>query len=548
MTSLKEFFKIRDRRSVMLATAVAVYFTAILNYQYFISSFDVIGTSWVAILRAISVSLTLLLLNIGLFVLVTPFRAFRLILILLLTLGAASAYLMDTYGLAADRNLLFSLLVYGIDLFKSWPSEGFFLYMALLAVVPAMTLTVIAEVPQSWMQRGRDHMIVAGVAFAGVIGIAVLSQGFIPAFVKKGVITSFANPIAPIYATVDLAREMLWRAPKPVMPMASDAAMKPASDRRRLAVMVVGNSVRYDRLGLNGYAKETTPHLDANGEVISFHEAIACATTFEAVPCMFSLDGASEYSWRHEGLQQNVLDVLRKVGVSVHWRDNDGATPEVASRVHFEDFTDRQINRLCDAECRDDGMLDNLDELVESAGDADVLIVLRMMGSFGPSYFRRVRPSERNVRQQCRHDWLDLCSKAEISSSYDDTIRQLDIFLGEVIDFLSQYDDERETTLFFVGDHGESLGENGTYLHGLPPLIAPREQLHVPFLIWLGSQHHEDVRRHMTIQSDYPVSHDHVSHTLMGLFGITTNSMSPPLSLFAAPRSDVAVEADEGGG
>jgi glucan phosphoethanolaminetransferase (alkaline phosphatase superfamily) len=45
------------------------------------------------------------------------------------------------------------------------------------------------------------------------------------------------------------------------------------------------------------------------------------------------------------------------------------------------------------------------------------------------------------------------------------------------------------TALIYLSDHGESLGENGLYLHGTPYMIAPKQQTHIPFMFWLSADY-----------------------------------------------------------
>jgi lipid A ethanolaminephosphotransferase len=93
--------------------------------------------------------------------------------------------------------------------------------------------------------------------------------------------------------------------------------------------------------------------------------------------------------------------------------------------------------------------------------------------------------------------------------------------------------------MLYVSDHGESLGENGFYLHGLPYALAPREQIQVPMLLWLS----EGLRERLSIDAaclkakrHAPFSHDYVFHSILGLSNVQTAIYRPGRDLFNSCR------------
>ena len=92
-----------------------------------------------------------------------------------------------------------------------------------------------------------------------------------------------------------------------------------------------------------------------------------------------------------------------------------------------------------------------------------------------------------------------------------------------MINFLKPYSNDYETTMFYMSDHGESLGENGIYLHGLPYFMAPTEQKHIASLMWVGSKTNEeiDVEKLKSYRNN-SFSQDNLFHTLLGLFEVKT--------------------------
>jgi lipid A ethanolaminephosphotransferase len=60
-----------------------------------------------------------------------------------------------------------------------------------------------------------------------------------------------------------------------------------------------------------------------------------------------------------------------------------------------------------------------------------------------------------------------------------------DYVIAGAISTLKGYAGDFRTSLLYISDHGESLGEGHMYLHGLPYFFAPDAGIHVAALAWL---------------------------------------------------------------
>jgi lipid A ethanolaminephosphotransferase len=279
-------------------------------------------------------------------------------------------------------------------------------------------------------------------------------------------------------------------------------------------ILVVGETARWDRLGINGYHRNTTPYLSAMSGITVFDQVQSCGTsTAVSVPCMFSLYGKDEFDLNAAAYTQNVLELLQSSGVAVLWRDNNSSSKHVADRVEYQNFKTPKLNPVCDIECRDEGMLAGLDEwLQRQSGDA--LIVLHQMGSHGPNYWRRYPKAFEVFTPVCQQSDLTACTLEEVNNAYDNTILYTDYFLEQVRQWLSRYQAEYQTSFIYLSDHGESLGENGVFLHGMPYFMAPTEQTHVPMVIW-----QPDAIADVAIKrNDAALSHDNLTPTLLDFF------------------------------
>ena len=304
--------------------------------------------------------------------------------------------------------------------------------------------------------------------------------------------------------------------------------------------MVVGEAARADRFSLNGYSKETNPLLKQEKDVINFSNMYSCGTaTAESVPCMFSIFDRADYDYKKGKSTENILDVLKNTNkVQILWRDNNSDSKGVALRVDFEDYRTSQTNTICDdVECRDEGMLVGLDEYIKKHKDKDILIVLHQMGNHGPAYYKRYPKEFEKFTPVCKTNQLEQCTQEEVSNAYDNAILYTDYFLSKVINFLKPYSNTHETAMLYMSDHGESLGENGIYLHGLPYFMAPDEQKHISSLIWFGDEFKNDMdMEKLNSYKNKQFSQDNLFHTLLGLFEVETGVYKKDMDILNETR------------
>jgi lipid A ethanolaminephosphotransferase len=300
------------------------------------------------------------------------------------------------------------------------------------------------------------------------------------------------------------------------------------SKSKKLMIFVVGEAVRWDHLSLNGYEKQTNPLLTQQ-EIINFNNFFSCGTsTAISVPCMFSIYNRNNFSWEKAYYTQNVLDILNKAGVKILWRDNNSDSKGVALRINYQDFKSNRLNKICDIECRDEGMLIGLDKFIDSK---NTLIILHQMGNHGPAYYKRYPKKYEVFKPICKTNELQQCTQSQISNAYDNALVYTDYFLNKVIEFLKQYNDY-EAILFYVSDHGESLGENGIYLHGMPYFIAPQYQKHIGALIWMNKKAKQLYKQKLDKIKNKKLFQEIVFHSLLGFFNVNSKAYDKSKDIF----------------
>jgi lipid A ethanolaminephosphotransferase len=345
--------------------------------------------------------------------------------------------------------------------------------------------------------------------------------------------------VTPSNYLVSLSKVLLSTPPgpaRPLLPIGEDARELPraAGARPRLLVFVLGETVRAQNWGLNGYIRQTTPRLAAMKDVINFPDVESCGTsTAVSVPCMFSPYGRHDYDAKKIRSHQSLLHVLQHAGVQVLWRDNQSGCKRVCDGLEFESMADATDPALCNGKrCFDEILLSALQARIRPDG-RDRIVVLHMLGNHGPAYYQRYPPAFRRFTPTCDTEQLGNCSRQEIVNSYDNAVLYADHVLARTIDLLRNHADY-DTALIYVSDHGESLGENRLYLHGVPRAIAPSQQTRVPMVMWFspGFARQEgldlECMRHI---ADEPASHDNLFPTILGMFQVQTGIYDPKLDL-----------------
>ncbi|MEY4754981.1 MAG: hypothetical protein RJA44_2656, partial [Pseudomonadota bacterium] len=336
----------------------------------------------------------------------------------------------------------------------------------------------------------------------------------------------------------------------PPQPVGLDAKLAPlaAGQRPPLLLLVLGETARAANFSLYGYARPTNPEL-SKLPVLAFSDVSSCGTnTAASLPCMFSLLGREAYL-AQERPQENVLDLLQRAGLAVLWLDNQSGCKGQCDRVASASAHTPAPGAaplpagLCHGEeCFDAVLLHGLDERI-AALPAErrargVVLVMHQMGSHGPAYYDRSPPDRKPFQPECNTSVLQDCEPQSLVNAYDNSIAYADHIVASAIGWLRRQQ-QFDPLLMYLSDHGESLGENNLYLHGLPYSVAPREQKHVPLVVWwpaLERQPADPLGACLRQRLATPLSHDHLSHSLIGWLGVQTADYRRERDLFAPCR------------
>ena len=473
--------------------------------------------------------------------------------LLIVLIAAVSQHYMLTYHAVMDPTMLANALQTDMHETRDLLGWRLALNVVLVMALPALWLARIRIAPMRlWGQLWRNLLmfgVLVAVLGGGIVG---LSRELAPLMRNNVTLRYLMNPLAPIYSAGTALLRPIFQHQRKLLPITAGTALGASyagQTRPPLFVIVVGETARADHFALNGYPRPTNPALAAR-DVLNWTNVYSCGTnTLASVPCMFSMLGKEGYEGRKNDYE-NLMDVLQAAGLAVLWIDNQpGGCKGVCDRVPHVTAVDgldaATRARLCDGdECLDNALLDNIDARIAALPPErrarGVVLAMHMMGSHGPAYYKRSPPELKPFTPECKTNVLADCSHSELMNAFDNSIAYTDQFLGKTIDWLKTQSAHYDTGLLYLSDHGESLGEYGLYLHGLPYSIAPVEQKHIPMIAWFDAGMTE--RRKLSIpclqaSRDAALTHDNLYPTVLGVLDVTTPTYKPALDAFARCRA-----------
>lgn len=514
------------------AFAVAAWIIAIDNLSFWSGLFRAQGEGWAASLPALVALAGVLVLT-----LTTVLRAVtwpwlaKPLWIGLLLLSALAAHFLDVWGVLIDKGMIRNVLQTDLREASDLLNASLVVDWALRGLLPALALAVIPLASPPIAQRVGWTLL---LLLAAMIALASALAAFYPTYsttfrnhreLRLQLVPS--NYLLGLYGVLKPKRDT-----GVVEPLAKDAQRRPSpSARPLLVVLVLGETARADNFSLAGYPRPTNDAL-AGRDITFFSNVTSCGTdTASSVPCMFSDLGSERFSVDAAAQRENVLDVIKRTRVQVSWLDNNSGCKGVCARVETVDLS--RSPGCPDTQCQDDVLVATLKERLPGVR-SDALMVMHQQGSHGPSYFKRY-PGPGRFQPTCPSNRIQDCSREALVNTYDNTIDYTSRVLSSAIDLLGA-DAERDTVLLYVSDHGESLGERGIFLHGLPRFMAPHEQSHVPMLLWMSTGAQNRLMPSggcLKALAPRTFSHDNLFHTLLGAFEINTSVYQANLDIFA---------------
>jgi lipid A ethanolaminephosphotransferase len=532
------------RSDVALAFAASLAWAVLYNLQFW---HEAISAMWHPTPRAV-------LFLVSLFVLVVCVQALLLALVptrlglrigtsALFVVAALGSYFASAYGAVMNPDMMRNVL-------ETDPAEvgglinlDLLAHVALLGVVPALLVWRIRLPSSTWRMRLRQRLVFIGSALAlGAMALFACSSNYAVFFREHKPVRYALSPAAPFVSMVSVLSARERDPHSPLINVAGHVQRTMAAGRKPVVLfLVVGETARAADFQLGGYGRATNPRLEGVPGLVYFDHATSCGTsTAISVPCLFSHLPRAQFDVDQAGRYTNLLDSLQKAGLAVEWRDNNAGCKGVCARILETSYPGESDPVHCpNSYCYDEVMLSDLPARLDALAH-DTVVVFHAIGSHGPAYAERYPPQFETFKPACRSNELQRCSKEEIVNAYDNSIAYTDYILSRQIALLQARAERFDSVLLYASDHGESLGEQGIYLHGMPYSFAPRVQKEVPMLFWASPGYVERTGLSMGCMRSHAhdaISHDNVYHTVLGAMGVRDAVYDPAMDLVAGCRT-----------
>jgi lipid A ethanolaminephosphotransferase len=451
-----------------------------------------------------------------------------------------------SYGLVFDYGMVQNTLETDTAEALSYINPYAVLFFIIFGVLPSVLIYTVRLSYHCFFKELMSRLKLIGVSICLVFLIGSL---FFSNYASVGrnnkALIGYITPYKMVDATYKFVRNHYFTPPLEFEVLDTAPSIVRNSARKHVTVMVLGETARAQSFSHNGYNKPTNQYTEKQG-VVSFSNMHSCGTaTAVSVPCMFSRLSKENYDKRIATAQQNAVDLIHLAGADVLWiSNNNGSCKGVCTRVKTQKVDTSTINPLCDGEyCFDEALLTPLRTKLNHLTHNNTLIVLHMIGSHGPTYFKRYPKDKQIFSPDCQRSDIQNCSQEQLVNTYDNTIAYTDFVLSEVISGLSDLaeKDDVETSLLYISDHGESLGENGIYLHGLPYAFAPAEQTHVPMIYWTDPMQTDFSLSCLNASSKSHITHDNIFDTLLSIMSVRTTAYETDSDPFIHCKSQSAI-------
>ncbi|WP_374173269.1 phosphoethanolamine--lipid A transferase EptA [Flavobacterium tructae] len=459
------------------------------------------------------VSLVILMLVLNAFVLYLLFSLSRhvgkFLLILFFIVSSIAVYFVNTYSVIIDESMIGNILNTNYEESSSFFSFKVILYVIFLGIIPSIYIAKvkITKVPlkEFSITSSLTLVFIAVLVFVNASNWLWIDKNS----KRLGGLAmpwsySVNTPLFYIHKFKKNEKEILL----------PNAVIK--DNEKSVVVLVIGESARRQNFSLYGYKKNTNPLLSKTENVFHFN-ANSCATyTTAGVKCILEHKNTDD-------LYEILPNYLYRNNVEVIWRTTNWGEPP----VHIKNYQNKEALK---ADCKgvecdyDEVLLRGLKEQIQASKKNKILIVLHTSTSHGPTYSKKYPPQFETFKPVCNSVELGKCSQNELLNAYDNTIVYTDYILHNVIEDLKELK-EYKSTMIFVSDHGESLGEKNLYMHGVPISIAPKEQYEIPFIVWV-SDHSKQLKPNETL------TQNHVFHSVLKFLNVESPVYDEKMNIF----------------
>lgn len=463
---------------------------------------------------ALLISLTILALVLNAFVFYFGLYLLRSvgkwILLLFFNINAIAVYFVNTYGVIIDESMIGNVLNTNFEESSSFFSFALLLYLLFFGVLPSILLFRFTIA----YPKAKRFFISVFITLVFLLSLAYAnSSNWLWIDKHSKTLGGLTMPWSYVVNTSSFYIHKSQENKKQIL--LPNATIK--NNEKAVVVLVIGESARSQNFSLYGYNKNTNPLLSEINDIHHF-KAQSCATYTTA-----GVKGILDHKETNQ-LYEILPNYLYRNGIEVIWRTTNWGEP----KVKIKNYLKREDLESSSADKEnwkyDEILLSNLNEQILASKKDKILVVLHTSTSHGPTYYKKYPQQFKVFSPVCKSVELAECSQEELMNAYDNTIVYTDYILATLIKNLKQLNDYK-SSMIFISDHGESLGENNLYMHGIPMSIAPKEQIDIPFIVWNSKDSRK--MKHSDMLSQY-----HIFHSVLDFLEIDSPIYNNDMSIF----------------
>ncbi len=506
-------FKIRDLKLTRFVLLISVLNFLLYHYPFFQFVFQNLDYKSISGLATIlSLAIVVVALNFFIFFIIFYIsgKTGKVLITLFFLINATALYFINTYSIIVDGVMISNLLNTRYEEASSFFSFQLIIYIIVFGILPSIFIVKSKIINVTF----RKFSAVTALTFTLILVLAFANAKNWTWIDKNS--GKLGGLVMPWSYTANFTLhyvEAYQKNKKEIL--LPDATIK--DNEKSVVVLVIGESSRKKNYSLYGYSKNTNPLLSQIPNLYHFNANAGATYTSAGVKCILEHENTSD-------LYEILPNYLYRNNVEVIWRTtNWGESP-----LHIKNYFNREaLQQNCKGEaCEfDEVLLSGLKEQIAASTKNKILVVLHTSTSHGPSYSKKYPAKFEVFKPVCNSVELAKCAQAEVDNAYDNTIVYTDYILANLIKDLDQLKDYKKS-MIFVSDHGESLGENNLYMHGLPMSIAPKEQYEIPFLVWLSSNNPKQFKENALL------SQHHVFHSVLNLLNVQSPIYDEKMSIF----------------
>ena len=508
MFTLKNNFKILP--FVLIISSLNFLFFHIPFFNFVFENINYKSISGVFVITSLVILMIVLNAFVFFLFLFLSQRVGKFLLVLFFLMNAIAVYFVTTYGIIVDESMIGNVLNTNYEESSSYFSYKMIFYLIFLGVLPSYFIV------KSKIERvsfKRFSILSSLTLLFALVLVFVNASNWLWIDKNSKRLGGLAMPWSYVVNTSLFYIHQHKKNEKEIL--LPDAKIK--DNEKAVVILVIGESARRQNFSLYGYSKNTNPLLSKTQNLFHFNATSSATYTTAGVKSILDHKETDD-------LYEILPNYLYRNDVEVIWRTSNWGEPP----VHIKNYQDRAyLHTNCKEDyCNyDEVLLHGLKDQILASKKNKILIVLHTSTSHGPSYNKKYPPQFEQFKPVCESVELSNCSQAELINAYDNTIVYTDYILHKTIEELKGLNSFKSTMLF-VSDHGESLGEKNLYMHGIPMSIAPKEQYEIPFIVWISDSSNKKVKA-LNNLSQY-----HVFHSVLNFLNIESPIYIEEMNIF----------------